>query len=65
MNDIYALLPDLFALSDEEKEQCSMRNSPAFLGYTKLGAESTAKATDLREVFPGNIVCLEETWHLI
>lgn len=27
-----------------------MLNSPAFLGYTALGAETTAKNTDLREV---------------
>lgn len=27
-----------------------MINSPSFLGYTRLGAETTAKQTDLREV---------------
>lgn len=27
-----------------------MINSPSFLGYTRLGAETTATKTDLREV---------------
>jgi hypothetical protein len=27
-----------------------MINSPSFLGYTRLGAETTASKTDLREV---------------
>jgi hypothetical protein len=27
-----------------------MINSPSFLGYTRLGAETTAAKTDLREV---------------
>ncbi len=43
-------LPGLFALPDEKKEAVSMLNSPSFLGYTKLGAETTAGAQDLREV---------------
>lgn len=29
-----------------------MINSPSFLGYTRLGAETTAAKTDLREVTP-------------
>ena len=29
-----------------------MINSPSFLGYTRLGAETTAAKTDLREVIP-------------
>lgn len=34
-----------------------MINSPSFLGYTRLGAETTAAKTDLREVrlFPFGI----------
>lgn len=34
-----------------------MINSPSFLGYTRLGAETTATKTDLREVrlFPFKI----------
>ncbi|KAJ5400075.1 hypothetical protein N7465_010564 [Penicillium sp. CMV-2018d] len=44
-------LPGLFALSTEAKEKCNMINSPSFLGYTRLGAETTATKTDLREQF--------------
>ncbi|OQD72993.1 hypothetical protein PENDEC_c017G05785 [Penicillium decumbens] len=44
-------LPDLFALPTEVKEDCNMINSPSFLGYTRLGAETTAAKTDLREQF--------------
>ncbi|KAJ6095157.1 Oxoglutarate/iron-dependent dioxygenase [Penicillium canescens] len=44
-------LPELFALSPEAKEDCNMINSPSFLGYTRLGAETTAAKTDLREQF--------------
>ncbi|CAI7612659.1 unnamed protein product [Penicillium bialowiezense] len=44
-------LPKLFALSEETKEKCNMINSPSFLGYTRLGAETTATKTDLREQF--------------
>ncbi|KAJ5342775.1 hypothetical protein N7541_011899 [Penicillium brevicompactum] len=44
-------LPRLFALSEETKEKCNMINSPSFLGYTRLGAETTATKIDLREQF--------------
>ncbi|EYE91345.1 isopenicillin N synthase family dioxygenase [Aspergillus ruber CBS 135680] len=47
----HAALPDLFALSDETKNKCNMINSPSFVGYTKLGAETTAAKTDWREQF--------------
>ncbi|EAW11717.1 isopenicillin N synthase family dioxygenase [Aspergillus clavatus NRRL 1] len=47
----HARLPDLFALPEETKEKCNMINSPAFVGYTKLGAETTAAKTDWREQF--------------
>lgn len=43
-------LPELFDLSDEVKERCNMINSPSFVGYTRLGAETTACKTDWREV---------------
>ncbi|CAG8191031.1 unnamed protein product [Penicillium olsonii] len=42
-------LPKLFSLPQETKERCNMINSPSFLGYTRLGAETTAAQTDLRE----------------
>ncbi|KAJ5678546.1 Oxoglutarate/iron-dependent dioxygenase [Penicillium maclennaniae] len=44
-------LPALFALPSEVKEKCNMIKSPSFLGYTRLGAETTAARTDLREQF--------------
>ncbi|KNG87638.1 hypothetical protein ANOM_003622 [Aspergillus nomiae NRRL 13137] len=47
----HAKLPELFALPTEVKERCNMINSPAFVGYTRLGAETTASKTDLREQF--------------
>lgn len=43
-------LPQLFNLSAEAKEDCNMIHSASFLGYTRLGAETTASQTDLREV---------------
>ncbi|PKY05168.1 oxidoreductase [Aspergillus campestris IBT 28561] len=47
----HAELPDLFALPDDVKNRVNMVNSPSFLGYTRLGAETTAAKTDLREQF--------------
>ncbi|OJJ42814.1 hypothetical protein ASPZODRAFT_155068 [Penicilliopsis zonata CBS 506.65] len=47
----HAALPSLFSLPEAVKEECNMLHSPAFLGYTRLGAETTAKRTDWREQF--------------
>lgn len=47
---MYQLMPDIFAIPNNEKDEINMRHSPSFLGYTTLGAETTAAATDLREV---------------
>ncbi|KAJ5875737.1 Oxoglutarate/iron-dependent dioxygenase [Penicillium subrubescens] len=44
-------IPRLFDLSDEVKEKCNMIHSPSFLGYTRLGAETTAAKTDIREQY--------------
>ena len=52
--EMHALTPSLFELEQQVKEQVNMRNSPAFLGYTCLGAETTARKTDLREVSCGS-----------
>lgn len=38
-----------------------MINSPSFLGYTRLGAETTASKTDQREVLPPQTVLLPNT----
>ncbi|CAI7628990.1 unnamed protein product [Penicillium manginii] len=42
---------ELFDLPAEAKENCNMIHSASFLGYTRLGAETTALNTDLREQF--------------
>ncbi|KAJ5355525.1 Oxoglutarate/iron-dependent dioxygenase [Penicillium cataractarum] len=44
-------IPRLFELPDDVKEQCNMIHSPSFLGYTRLGAETTAAKTDIREQY--------------
>ncbi|KAF4980029.1 hypothetical protein FZEAL_3891 [Fusarium zealandicum] len=51
VKQIYDILPGLFAMPSEKKEAVAMVKSPAFVGYTKLGAETTAGATDMREQF--------------
>ena len=45
------LLPALFDLSEPEKEECSLINSPHFLGWSKFGSETTASRRDEREQF--------------
>ncbi|ESK83250.1 naringenin 3-dioxygenase [Moniliophthora roreri MCA 2997] len=42
-------IPKLFALPQDEKDRISMRNSPHFLGYTRLGGERTKGKVDWRE----------------
>ncbi|CEJ61961.1 Putative FAD/FMN-containing dehydrogenases [Penicillium brasilianum] len=44
-------IPRLFELPEEVKERCNMIHSPSFLGYTHLGAETTAAKTDIREQY--------------
>lgn len=44
-------IPKLFDIPQEKKDAIRMRNSPAFLGYSRLGAELTKGATDQREQF--------------
>jgi isopenicillin N synthase-like dioxygenase len=51
MNDLVNALPRLFSLSQEEKEEVALNNSPHFLGYSGAGAEKTAGKTDAREQF--------------
>ncbi|KAF4949415.1 hypothetical protein FGADI_8928 [Fusarium gaditjirri] len=43
------IIPDLFALSPEAKQEIALENSPHFLGYSAAGTETTAGKTDLRE----------------
>ncbi|CAK7218978.1 hypothetical protein SCUCBS95973_003665 [Sporothrix curviconia] len=51
IEQLHALLPSVFAIPAAERARVNMRNSPAFLGYTALGAETTAAKTDLREQY--------------
>ncbi|KAI7762070.1 hypothetical protein LZL87_004377 [Fusarium oxysporum] len=43
------ILPDLFALPPEAKQEIALENSPHFLGYSAAGTETTAGKADLRE----------------
>ena len=51
IRDLVDVLPVLFALPDEVKEEVALSNSPHFLGYSRVGAETTAGAEDRREQF--------------
>jgi isopenicillin N synthase-like dioxygenase len=48
-SDLISLIPNFFALPQEQKENIKMANSPHFLGYSKLGAEFTKGKVDHRE----------------
>jgi isopenicillin N synthase-like dioxygenase len=43
------ILPQLFSLSAEAKQEIALENSPHFLGYSAAGTETTAGKADLRE----------------
>lgn len=43
--------PRLFALPQSTKDRLSMRNSPHFYGYNRLGSEVTKGTHDQREQF--------------
>lgn len=51
VDDIIALLPQLFSTSVEQKAAVALEKSPNFLGYSAVGSETTAGRTDLREQF--------------
>lgn len=51
IQDLKDALPQLFSLSEEEKTEVALVNSPHFLGYSAAGAEKTAGKTDQREQF--------------
>jgi len=61
ISDLVNILPALFSLPDEVKEQVSLHNSPHFLGYSGDGSETTAGKTDRREQFEFATE-LSETW---
>ncbi|KAL7760933.1 hypothetical protein ACKLNR_007468 [Fusarium oxysporum f. sp. zingiberi] len=43
------ILPELFSLPPEAKQEIALENSPHFLGYSAAGTETTAGKADLRE----------------
>ncbi|ODV90861.1 hypothetical protein CANCADRAFT_24200 [Tortispora caseinolytica NRRL Y-17796] len=45
------ITPGAFDIPQEKKDEVSMVNSPHFVGYTRLGAETTALHTDRREQY--------------
>jgi hypothetical protein len=51
ISELLPYIPKAFDLPQEAKDQITMRNSPHFLGYSRLGTELTKGATDQREQF--------------
>ncbi|KEF54749.1 uncharacterized protein A1O9_09191 [Exophiala aquamarina CBS 119918] len=51
IQELVDLLPRLFALPEAVKESAALVHSPHFLGFSKFGSETTAKAQDEREQF--------------
>lgn len=51
IQQVIGILPSLFTLPDEIKDSAALAQSPHFLGYSKFGSETTAKAQDHREQF--------------
>lgn len=61
IDELVKALPDLFSIPKEEKRSIALEKSPHFLGYSGLGAETTAQRTDQREQFEFATE-LETTW---
>jgi isopenicillin N synthase-like dioxygenase len=51
VSDLKEVLPRLFNLDLEHKEKVALYNSPHFLGYSRIGSETTAGVQDQREQF--------------
>ncbi|KAK2784990.1 hypothetical protein FQN53_008041 [Emmonsiellopsis sp. PD_33] len=49
ISNLVNILPELFRLSESAKEEIALHNSPHFLGYSSVGAETTGGKTDKRE----------------
>ncbi len=62
ITDMIDILPKLFALPPETKEEIALHNSPHFLGYSGDGSETTAGKADRREQFEFATE-LEATWN--
>lgn len=51
IHNLVDALPVLFNLTDKEKSEVAIHNSPHFLGYSGTGSETTAGKADGREQF--------------
>lgn len=51
VSDLKEVLPRLFRLNQECKEEVALHHSPHFLGYSQVGSETTAGVQDQREQF--------------
>lgn len=51
VQDLKSLLPRLFDLDSQTKENVALHKSPHFLGYSHVGSETTAGIADKREQF--------------
>ncbi|KAF4334863.1 epoxide hydrolase [Fusarium beomiforme] len=49
IDDLIQILPKLFSLPYEAKQEIALENSPHFLGYSAAGSETTAGKADFRE----------------
>ncbi|KAF4448508.1 hypothetical protein F53441_8094 [Fusarium austroafricanum] len=49
IRSLVEILPTLFSLPAEAKQEIALENSPHFLGYSAAGTETTAGKADLRE----------------
>ncbi|EEH11311.1 conserved hypothetical protein [Histoplasma capsulatum G186AR] len=47
--DLVNVIPQLFSLPEAAKDEIALRNSPHFLGYSGVGAETTRGIADRRE----------------
>ncbi|EEQ86172.2 oxidoreductase [Blastomyces dermatitidis ER-3] len=47
--DLANVLPQLFSLPEAAKDEIALRNSPHFLGYSRVGTETTGGKADRRE----------------
>lgn len=61
IQDLVDALPVFFNLTKEEKGEIGLLNSPHFLGYSGIGAETTAGKVDVRQQFEFATE-LEDTW---
>ena len=61
VDELKNMLPALFGISESEKAQIELENSPHFLGYSAVGSETTAGKSDQREQFEF-VSCQDANW---